>query len=103
MPYTKDGIGHRRIDTSEDAAADAADGAPFYRLMVLQDLNMNGPSTADEVADRLNQSPLTIRPRVSELRTAGKIRDTGARRRNASGKSAAVWELVKISPSYDGV
>lgn len=95
MPYTADGIGHRRIDTSEDAADDAAGGAPFYRLMVLQDLSMNDPSTADEVAARLNQSPLTIRPRVSELRTAGKIRDTGTRRRNASGKSAAVWAIAR--------
>jgi hypothetical protein len=33
----------------------------------------------------------TIQPRTSELRGEGLIRDSGQRRRNATGKLAIVW------------
>lgn len=95
MPYTAQGVGHRNTDTSEAAATDAEKRAPFWRLMVLQELSLKGPGTADEIALRLKAPILTIRPRLSELSAEGKIRDTGQRRLNASGKSAAVWEITK--------
>mgnify|MGYP000322982922 CR=1 FL=1 len=46
--------------------------------------------TADECAAVLGESVLSIRPRFSELLGAGLIRETGQRRRNASGKMADV-------------
>lgn len=49
--------------------------------------------TADEVAQRLNLSVLSVRPRVSELNKFGWIVKTGERRKNASGMSAAVWRV----------
>lgn len=48
-------------------------------------------TTADEVAAALNESLLTIRPRISELYKKGLIEDTGIRRVNDSGKLATVW------------
>lgn len=63
MPYTADQVGYRDMDTSHDAAQETK--APFWRLMVMQSLSMGGPGTADEIAVRLNASPLTIRPRMS--------------------------------------
>ena len=95
MPYTAQGTGYRNVDTSLEAAEDTQGRAPFWRLMVLQDLNLNGPSTADEIAGRLGASVLTVRPRVSELRNLRQIEDTGERRRNANGKTAAVWAITK--------
>lgn len=92
MPYNSEGVGHRAIDTSRDAATGTK--APFWRGMVLHDLENNGAATADEVARRIGASPLTIRPRISELRNMGKVYDTGRRSQNASGKSAAVWSLT---------
>jgi hypothetical protein len=56
-----------------------------------------GGLTADEVAAALGESVLSIRPRMSELRRLGEIADTGDRRRNASGHTAAVW-LVPVVP-----
>jgi predicted ArsR family transcriptional regulator len=56
--------------------------------------------TADEIAAKLAESVLAIRPRVSELFHAGLIEKTGARRRNASGLSAHVW---KKAPTGGGV
>jgi hypothetical protein len=48
--------------------------------------------TADEIAARLEESVLAVRPRVSELFHAGRIAKSGERRRNASGLSAHVWK-----------
>ena len=48
--------------------------------------------TADEVAARLAESVLAVRPRVSELFHAGLIAKTGDRRANASGLAAHVWK-----------
>ncbi len=95
MPHTAQGVGHRNIDTSQAAAEQIEGKAPFWRVMVLQELSLNGPGTADEIAHRLRAPVLTIRPRLSELRGAGKIHDTGLRRANTSGKTAAVWEITK--------
>lgn len=49
--------------------------------------------TADEVAARLKESVLSIRPRITELKARGLIADTGLRRRNASGEKARVWRV----------
>jgi len=48
--------------------------------------------TADEIAARLGESVLAVRPRISELFHAGVIEKTGDRRPNASGLSAHVWK-----------
>jgi hypothetical protein len=48
--------------------------------------------TADELADRLGESILTVRPRVSELHVAGLVEPTAQRRSsNDSGHGATVW------------
>jgi predicted ArsR family transcriptional regulator len=47
--------------------------------------------TADECAAILGQSILSIRPRFSELKAQGLIRDSGVRHKNQSGHSATVW------------
>ena len=81
-------------DTSK-AAAKAERGRAetlrslVYSLLTEEDL------TADECAERLRESVLAVRPRLSELRADGKIDPTGARRCNASGHRAAVWMTVR--------
>jgi hypothetical protein len=47
--------------------------------------------TADEVADRLGASILSVRPRMSELHRRGVIEPSGERRLNVSGMFAACW------------
>lgn len=76
---------------SADAAKKIAASASRLRSLVLDELVSRGPGTADEVATRLERSALAIRPRISELRAAGLIEDTGHRRKNKSGMSAGVW------------
>ena len=49
--------------------------------------------TADEVAEYLGLSVLTVRPRVTELKKMGLIVPTEKRRRNISGQTASVWRI----------
>ncbi len=50
--------------------------------------------TADQVAARLGESVLSIRPRITELKKTNRIADTGRRRKNHSGRAAAVMVAI---------
>lgn len=84
--------GFKATDTSR-AAAETINAA-CLRAKVLDTLRQHGPLTADEAADRLRIDRLSIRPRLSELKATGRVRDTGERRLNASKKRAIVWRLA---------
>jgi predicted ArsR family transcriptional regulator len=64
------------------------------RSRALAALRRWGPMTADECAEAMGVTPLSLRPRFSELRIAGRIDTTGFKRRNASGRPAHVWRVV---------
>jgi len=95
MPYTDhtpEARGYRHTDTSH-AAVPGSENAATLRGLVRQAL-MARPMTADEIAAFIKRDRLSIRPRVTELKNAGRIYDTGRRRMNQSGKTAAVFALV---------
>jgi hypothetical protein len=50
--------------------------------------------TADEISERLGETILNIRPRVSELHALGQIADTDNRRENAGGHFTIVWRAT---------
>jgi len=79
-------------ETSREAAH-SVDGAT-WRARALETLRDLGPMTADEIADHMGASILTIRPRITELLRLGMVHDTGARRMNRSHRMAAVWESI---------
>lgn len=86
--------GAKDRDTSFEAAEGMAPQAPILRAKCLRELEHSNGLTADEVAGRLGLSILSVRPRITELARDGKVRDSGDRRRNASGKRAIVWAPV---------
>lgn len=87
----------RRSDTSAQAARELEPSVARLRGMVLDAFRGAGVAglTADEVAGRLRLSVLAVRPRVSELRKAGLVIDTGRRRANRSGRSAMVLRITE--------
>ena len=90
-----DAPGYKVSGPSQDAARSAASTAAKLRATVLSQIAACPEgATADEIATQLNQSVLSVRPRVSELNRNGQIKPTGARRRNASGMSATVWRVT---------
>lgn len=88
------GQARRTRSTSRAAADEIADAAPLLRGKALAVIERSRGMTADEVAERLRKSVLSIRPRITELAREHMIRDSGARRPNASGRNAIVWSPV---------
>jgi predicted ArsR family transcriptional regulator len=94
-----DSPGFKSRGTSSLAARRIAPHAEALRDRVFAFLMANYPApfTADEVADRLGVSILSVRPRVSELRSSQLIELTAERRRNKSGMMAHCWRGVLSS------
>ncbi len=84
--------GFKRNGTSADAAEKMKSRAIPLRRRCLVCLKERA-STADEVAERLGKSILSIRPRLSELVALDLLEETGRRRRNESGTMAAEWKV----------
>lgn len=96
MPYPNT-PGHKAgaPETSKQAASEITSRAASLREKAMGIFEIGWWLTADQLATVLEEHPLAIRPRVSELHAMGLVRDTGVRRLNDSGKSAAVWAVVK--------
>jgi len=83
--------GTKARDTSGAAGDGIAGHAKQLREQVWAMFKDGAELTADEAADRLGASILSIRPRFSELVARGLIDDTGRRHKNGSGRNAIVW------------
>lgn len=79
--------------TSQEAAESMDESSDTLRMRALAILQRER-LTSDEVAERMGRSILAVRPRVTELHKLSLIRDTGERRKNASGRRANVWVAV---------
>lgn len=93
MNVYPDAPGHRNVQTSVAAALDLAPKLGRLQKLsenAIQAAGCNG-LTADELAATLGMDRWSIQPRTSELKRKGLIRDSGQRRKNASGKMAIVW------------
>lgn len=85
--------GWKAEGTSKLAAVSVKKRAKTLRERVLNVLQVE-KLTADEVATKLGESVLSVRPRCSELLLMHQIRETSERRRNVSGKWATVLTSV---------
>lgn len=83
-------------DTSIEAAEEIAPQVGRLQQLCLETIRAAGPDglTADEVAARLELTPFSVRPRVTELSKLGLIEDSGVRGENPSGRRAIVWVAV---------
>lgn len=94
-----DSPGFKAVGPSSEAAQKVTQRATTVRERVLQFLRSHHPAsfTPDQIADRLEISFLSVRPRVSELHLQGEIEPDGTRSKNTSGMSAQCWRAAKIS------
>ena len=85
--------------TSQDAAEAIEPRADTLRGKALAVIKTAGPRglTADEAADIMDRSVLSIRPRISELLELGLIERNGQRRKNSSGLNADAYRLREAS------
>jgi hypothetical protein len=92
-----DAPGYKSGDTSRDAARAMTGRASLLRKRVYAEIAAAGLSglSADQVAAKLGESVLSIRPRLSELFHSNppRIVPTGERRTNTSSMLAKVWRV----------
>lgn len=88
--------GWKEATTSKEAAVaiERTGRAARLRDAVLAYFKAGKRGTADQVAEALCESVLSIRPRVAELKAAGLIVETGERRASSGGRSSHVWRQV---------
>ena len=80
-------------DTSTAAAEEIAPKAVRLRGVVLAFIKGAGGATDEEISTGTGLPPNTSRPRRVELVDMGLVRDSGTRRKTASGRSAVVWTI----------
>lgn len=80
--------------TSQEAAASIAPSVRHLRRVALQALDRLGEATPLEAVALVGIPREAIQPRFSELRAMGFVEPSGLRRRNPSGKYAAVLRLT---------
>jgi predicted ArsR family transcriptional regulator len=78
------------LNTRKEAHEEAGKRKKYVRTRVLGALS-DAALTADEIAQQINESVLTVRPCVTELGNEGVLIKTALRRQNKSGRKAIVW------------
>jgi len=95
MPYTEEKIGYQKTDTSEAAARSNYKGKMNIRDRVLQLLQkVPMPLTSHECAEFLAIPEVSVRPRLTELKNAGKIEDSGQRGLTPWNKQCIKWRSL---------
>jgi len=97
-PYrTQSGLGDKGRDAGRNAAAAAAAGTAnevrARALSIIEAATVKGDGkTADEVAEMMGLSVLSVRPRISELANQGLIYEADLPKRlSANGRPMTVW------------
>lgn len=80
--------------TSQEAAAAIQPSVTRLRRLALRTLDRLGAATVLEAVSVAGVPRESLQPRFSELRALGLVEATGERRRNPSGKNAAVLRLT---------
>lgn len=94
------GLTGETLGTSADAATTIAPAAQHLQLVVLRTLFAFGTATVLETVAATSYSRESLQPRFSELIQLGLVEPTGERRRNPSGRSAAVLRLTYRGRQY---
>ena len=87
------------MDTQLEAFENIQEDAAALREKILRSFQEEGPATAWQMADRLHKKHRQdVAPRISELLSGGKIRDTNIRRVDARTRQrGAVYAIAEAT------
>lgn len=96
QPYGGKPPYRRGNPTSQAAAESVAYIAPTVRERVYEYIKAAGPRGRinNEIADGLSIKLQTVCARVAELRLAGRLEDSGTRRKTDTGRQAIAWRAT---------
>jgi predicted ArsR family transcriptional regulator len=101
MPLAFDPARHQRRsdpNTSAAAARSVRESAPVITRRLLDVLRARGPLTRTEVALAAGITEYQASKRLSDLKNADEILDSGERRVGPSGREQIVWAARRIDP-----
>ena len=94
MGYTHQGIGYQSTDTSKFAAKSNTELKISIRDQVLKLLTeADVAMSAEAVSEALDRPQVSVQPRLTELKNAGLIEDSGNRRQTKWGKPSIMWQI----------
>jgi hypothetical protein len=85
--------GAKGRETSVAAAQAIAPRAPTLRERVLAEIRRR-PGTPEDIARRIKEPVMNVRPRFSELSSMGLLEDSGKRGKAMGGRKAIVWRCA---------
>lgn len=99
MPYTDQtptAAGYKAAGPSAEAAQHVRLTVKIIRARIIAHMRSAGrPVSADETAEAIGLSILSVRPRFSEMHKDGVIYDTGERGINeTSGRTCSLWLMT---------
>lgn len=94
MPYTDEKIGYQKNDASKEAASFNKNGKITIRAQVLELFHERKELTVEQVSKIMNRAEISVQPRISELKNAGLVADSGKKAMGKWGTSITIWKLV---------
>jgi len=94
MPYNQNKIGYQKNDASKEAASFNLKGKLTIRDQVRIAFQTFGSMTVEEVCDLIQRDPISVKPRLTELKNAGVLEDSGETKIGKWGTSITVWRLA---------
>lgn len=94
MPYTDEKIGYQKNDASKEAASFNKNGKITIREQVLELFHQRKELTVEQVSKIMNRAEISVQPRISELKNAGLVADSGKKAMGKWGTSITIWKLV---------
>jgi predicted HTH transcriptional regulator len=91
MPYNQSKIGYKQNRSSKQAASFNQEGKLTIRYQVLELFKEHGELTNEQVSQLLNKPEISVQPRISELKNAGVICDSGKKAMGKWGTSITIW------------
>lgn len=85
--------GHKGRETSRAAAKGIAVHAKSLRERVLDEIKIR-PGTPEQIAHRMSEPLMNVRPRCSELAAKKLIKDSGGRADAMGGRKAIIWMVA---------
>jgi len=94
VPYTDEKIGYQKNDASKEAASFNKNGKITIREQVLELFHQRKELTVEQVSKIMNRAEISVQPRISELKNAGLVADSGKKAMGKWGTSITIWKLV---------
>jgi len=95
MPLTLESVGWQRMDTSRNAAVGMSRRVRTIRAEVITALRKSSaPLTSEEIAVLINRPYRSVQPRLTELRNALVVVDSGRRKLGYFNKAITAWQIA---------